>query len=188
MVMSERVRYAEKIRVYPKKSNKKSMKRIITIMCVLASVSACQQPSSKWSTMKVFQEKPQLFAVNLRDTAEDHGDGMAFEATLLDTTRKQVGELHGWWVMVDLSDSTAKRIINTIDAISSMVFNIDGDDIVVLGDVSMGKENNTLESGYTQRRPIMGGTGKFRGITGELQTIRYPDSTYTHEFIYKLIK
>ena len=164
------------------------MKKIIFILGVLVTLAACQQPATKWSTMKVIQDKSQLSYVNLRDTAIDHGDGISFEAILRDTTRKQVGELHGWLVTVDLSDSTANRVINTVDAISNMVFNIDGDDIVVLGEISLGKEKNTLESGYTQRRAIMGGTGKFKGITGELQTIRYPDSTYTHEFIYKLIE
>ena len=163
------------------------MKKIFAILGVLAMLAACQQPASKWSTMKVIQERPQLSVVNLRDTAADHGDGMAFEANLRDTTGKQIGELHGWLVTVDLSDSTANGIVTTVDKIGNVVFNIDGEDIVVFGETSYSKGKNIMNNSQPQRRAIMGGTGKFRGITGELQTTRNEDSTYTHEFIYKLI-
>lgn len=164
------------------------MKKIISFLAVLAVLASCQQPTSKWSTMKVIQDRPQLSVVNLRDTAADHGDGLAFEAILRDTTGKQVGEVHGWLVTVDISDSTANEVSTTQDKIGNAVFNIDGEDIVVFGETSYSKGKNIMNNGIPQRRAIMGGTGKFRGITGEIQTTRNQDSTYTHEFIYKLIE
>ena len=165
------------------------MKKIISFLCVLAVLASCQQPTSKWSTMKVIQDRPQLSVVNLRDTAADHGDGLAFEAILRDTTGKQVGEVHGWLVTVDLSDSSEAGIVTTVDKIGNAVFNIDGEDIVVYGETSYSQGKHVMNSNSKpQRRAILGGTGKFRGITGEIQTTRNEDSTYLHEFIYKSIE
>lgn len=165
------------------------MKKIILFIVILAALVSCQQPATQWSSMKVIQDRPQLTIVNLRDTAADHGDGLAFEATLRDTTGKYVGEVHGWLVTVDLSDSSKAGISTTVEKVGTVVFNIDGEDIIVFGETSYTNGKHVMNTNSKpQRRAIMGGTGKFRGITGEIKTTRNADSTYMHEFIYKLIE
>lgn len=164
------------------------MKKSILILGIVMGLISCKQTSTGWTSMKIIQDRPQLSVVNLRDTAADHGDGMAFEASLRDTTGQRVGELHGWLITVDLSDSVETGKVSTIDKIGTAVFNIDGEDIVVFGETSYSKGKLIMNNNQPQRRAIMGGTGKFRGITGEIQTTRNADSTYTHEFIYKLIE
>lgn len=163
------------------------MKKVIAFLIVLAALASCQQHTTEWSSMKLIQEKPQLFVVNLRDTAVEHGDELVFESGLRDTTGAVVGELHGWLITVDLSDS-ANTIPNSnmLDKIGTSVFNIDGDDIVVLGMLFHAQGNKIMNTGKPQKRAIIGGTGKFRGITGEITITRNADTTYTHELIYKI--
>ena len=52
--------------------------------------------------MTFIQDKPLLTHVNLGDTSDGHGDGMAFEAVLRDTAGTVVGEVLGWMVTVDI--------------------------------------------------------------------------------------
>jgi hypothetical protein len=67
-----------------------------------------------------------------------------------------------------------------------MVVNLDGDDIVVLGENSYNRGQQEMKDNMVQKRAIIGGTGKYRGIAGEVITTRNNDSTYTHEMIYKI--
>ncbi len=164
------------------------MKKFVFSLAIIAALVSCQQPKTEWSTRKILQDKPQLSSVNLRDTALDQGDGVAFEAVLRDTTGNEVGEVHGWLVAVDLSDSITKAANNNlVDKIGTMVVNLDGDDIVVVGETSYNRGQHVMKDNMVQKRAIMGGTGKYRGITGEVLTTRSSDSTYTHEMIYKII-
>lgn len=164
------------------------MKKALLFLSILATMASCQQPATEWSFMKVIQEKPQLSVVNLGDTSLDHGDGLAFEAVLRDTADKEIGELHGWLTTVDLSDPLKNGIDSTVDKIGTMVLYIGGDHIVAFGETYYNKGQQILKTGLPEKRAIMGGTGKYRGITGEIITTRNADSTYTHELIYKLIK
>ncbi len=136
--------------------------------------------------MKIKQDKPQLYFINLRDSSLNQGDGLTYEAVLRDTTGKQIGEIHGWTVTVDLSDPENSSLQGTVDKIGTLVLNIEGDDIVGLGEVGYKEGQSLINVGQTQKRAILGGTGKYRGIYGEIQTTRNSDSTYTHELIYKL--
>ena len=73
------------------------MKQFLIIFSAAFFLLSCQnQSSSAWQTMTFIQDKPLLTHVNLGDTSDGHGDGMAFEAVLRDTAGTVVGEVLGW--------------------------------------------------------------------------------------------
>jgi hypothetical protein len=164
------------------------MRKVILSIAFVAALASCQQSNTEWSTRKVLQDKPVLTTVNINDTSIiDHGDGVAFEALLRDTTGKVVGDAYGWLVAVAFTDSLVQAASNNrVGKIGSMIVNLDGDDIVVAGKTSYDKGQSIMKNNYTQKRAILGGTGKYRGITGEVLTTRNEDNTYTHEMIYKI--
>lgn len=162
------------------------MKYTIFLTLLLLTLFSCQSPSKSWISMKIIQDKPQLHFINLRDSSLNEGDGLTYEAVLRDTSGKQIGEIHGWTVTVDLSDPEKERLQATVDKIGTLVLNIEGEDIIGLGEVGYSEGKSLINEGQAQRRAILGGTGKFKGIYGEIKTTRNSDSTYTHELSYKL--
>lgn len=165
------------------------MKELILSVFILAALASCKQPNTEWTTRKILQDKPVLTAVNLNDTTIiDQGDAVAFEAVLRDTTGKEVGDIYGWLVAVAFSDSIVEAASNNkFSKVGTTIVNLDGDEIVVVGKISYNNGEYIIKDNYTQKRAIVGGTGKYRGITGEIHTTRNSDSTYTHEMFYKII-
>ena len=43
-----------------------------------------------------------------------------------------------------------------------------------------------MKLGLSQKRAIVGGTGKYKGVEGEVTTTRNDDGTYTHVLDVKL--
>jgi hypothetical protein len=63
----------------------------------------------------------------------------------------------------------------------TLVFNLgDENEIVAQGSTSYPKDEEQMKSGLQQKRAIVGGTGKYKGINGEVTTTRNEDGTYTH--------
>jgi hypothetical protein len=163
------------------------MKQILVIFSAALFLLSCQNQSvSKWETLKFIQEKPVLTHVNLGDTAHGHGDAMAFESVLKDTTGKVVGEELGWVITVDIleGDSTGPQYAS--ERIASLVFNFGNEDeIVCQGMFSYIKGERLIKTGTGQTSVIVGGTGKYKGISGQLTTTRNDDGTYLHVFDVK---
>ena len=63
--------------------------------------------------------------MNLGDTAHGHGDGMAFEAVLRDTTGNAVGELLGWVITVDVVDGDSAKPVYLTEHIGTMIIKFD---------------------------------------------------------------
>jgi len=148
---------------------------------------AKNQSSSEWQTLTYTQDKPLLTHVNLGDSAHGHGDGMAFEAVLKDTTGTAVGELLGWIVTVDIVDGDSANLIKVSDRIGTMVFDLgDENEIIAQGGTSYHHGEQQMKLGIAQKRAIVGGTGKYKGVEGEITTIRNDDGTYTHVLDVKL--
>ncbi len=152
--------------------------------------SACQQQTeSKWEIITFKQDKPALVHLNLGDTATSHGDGMAFEAAIRDTTGKVAGEVVGWLITVDIMDGDSTNPINITERIGSMVFNLGNEnEIVAQGGTSYQPGSLQMKEGLSQKRAIVGGTGIYKGIEGEVTTTRNDDGTYTHVLDIKVEK
>ena len=164
------------------------MKQFIVIFSAAFFLLSCQnQTGSTWQTLTFTQDKPFLTHLNLGDTAHGHGDGMAFEAVLKDTTGTTVGEVLGWLVTVDIVDGDSTNPVYISDRVGTMVFKFDEDNkIVASGGVIYRKGEQQMDIGIAQKRAVVGGTGKYRGIKGEVTTSRNEDGTYKHVLDVKM--
>ena len=164
------------------------MKQFLVIFTTAFSLLSCQnQTGSAWQTLTFIQDKPLMTHVNLGDSAHGHGDGMAFESVLKDTTGTAVGEVLGWMVTVDIEDGDSANPVHITDRVGTMVIKFgDENKIVAAGGTSYQKGEQEMKSGIKQKRAVVGGTGKYKGIKGEVTTTRNEDGTYTHVLDVKM--
>jgi ABC-type Fe3+-hydroxamate transport system substrate-binding protein len=158
------------------------MKQFLVIFTAAFFLLSCQnQTGSAWQTLTFIQDTPLMTHVNLGDTAHAHGDGMAFEAVLKDTTGTPVGEVLGWMVTVDIEDGDSANPVHITDRVGTMVIKFDDENkIVSSGGTSYKRGDKLLKLGVVQKSAIVGGTGKYKGIKGEITTTRNEDGTYKH--------
>ena len=166
------------------------MKYLLFSAFVFSLLTGCKQESeSNWQTIKFIQDKPVLVHLNLGDTAHSHGDGMAFEAVIKDTAGQVAGDVMGWLITVDIMDGDSTNPVHVADRIGSMVFNLgDENEIVAQGGTTYHHGEQQMKLGISQKRAIVGGTGKYKGIEGEVTTTRNDDGTYLHVLDVKLEK
>jgi hypothetical protein len=164
------------------------MKQFLAIFTAAIFLLSCQnQSSSTWQTFTYIQDKPLLTHVNLGDTAHGHGDGMAYEATLKDTTGTTVGEVLGWIVTVDIVDGDSANAVHITDRIGTMVLKFDDENkIIASGGTNYKKGEVLMDPEVSQKRAVVGGTGKYKGIKGEVTTTRNEDGTYKHVLDVKM--
>jgi hypothetical protein len=164
------------------------MKYLLFSAFVFSLLTGCKQESqSSWQTIKFIQDKPALVHLNLGDTAHSHGDGMAFEAVIKDTAGNVAGEVMGWLITVDIMDGDSTSPVHIAERIGSMVFNFgDENEIVAEGATSYHHGERQMKEGISQKRAIVGGTGKYKGIKGEVTTTRNEDGTYLHVLDVKM--
>ena len=164
------------------------MKQFLAIFTAAFFLLSCQnQTGSAWQTFTYMQDKPLLTHINLGDSAHGHGDGMAFEAVLKDTAGKAVGEVLGWMVTVDIVDGDSVNAVHITDRIGTMVLKFDDENkIVVPGGSTYNKGEQVMKLGIPQKNAVVGGTGKYKGVRGEVTTTRNEDGTYTHVFDIKM--
>jgi len=164
------------------------MKQILAIFTAAFFLLSCQnQTGSAWQTLTYIQDKPLLTHVNLGDTAHGHGDGMAYEATLKDTTGTTVGEVLGWMITVDIMDGDSANTAHFTERIGTMVIKFDEENkIIASGGTSNHKGEQVMKLGIDQKRAVVGGTGKYKGIKGEITTSRNEDGTYKHVLDVKM--
>jgi hypothetical protein len=164
------------------------MKKIILLLATVIYLLSCQNQSrSAWQTFTFIQGKSMLTHINLGDSTHGHGDGMAFEAVLRDTAGTVVGEVLGWMVTVDIVDGDSANTVHMTDRIGTMVINFGNENkIVVPGGSTYHKGEQVMKLGIPQKNAVVGGTGKYKGVRGEVTTTRNEDGTYTHIFDIKM--
>jgi len=163
-------------------------KQSIIAASISVMVMSCQEQSaSKWTRMKFIQDKPILTHLNLGDSAHGHGDGMAFEAAISDTLGNEIGKVIGWLVTVDMEESDTLNPVAFTERFGTLTFDCgDENEIISQGTSSYPKNKSLMEPGIIHRRAIVGGTGKYKGITGQVTTTRNEDGTYIHELEVKM--
>jgi hypothetical protein len=164
------------------------MKQFLAIFTAALFLLSCQnQTGSAWQTLTFIQDQPLLTHVNLGDSAHGHGDGMAFEAVLKDTTGTAVGEVLGWMVTVDIVDGDSANAVHITDRIGTMVLKFDDENkIIASGGTTYHKGEQVMKLGIAQKRAVVGGTGKYKGVKGEITTSRNEDGTYKHVLDVKM--
>lgn len=163
------------------------MRAIFSLLISIIILGSCQS-SSQWETMKLYNGKPSITVINLGDSTHGHGDGTAYEGELMDSTGKVVGEYISWYVTVDVEKSDTVKSNHFSEKILTIVLNFGPDDeIIIQGGAFHPVDNHMIKQSVPARkRAIVGGTGKYRGIRGEVVPYRKEDGTYVHELIYKL--
>ena len=169
----------------------KTMKTTIFAMFLLtlAAVSGCNAPSpaSTWQTMTLIQAKPTLADIADTDNVREMGEGMSFEAKLSDESGKAVAQLLGMHTIVDtpgedgVGNSTVEERFTTM----AIVFD-GGDEIMVHGSLVYPIDQKIMVVNEPQYRAVVGGTGRYKGIRGQVKTTRNADETYTHTLEYKI--
>lgn len=93
------------------------------------------------------------------------------------------GTLYGQLVTVDLPDGDdlhADRL-----AIATFDFG-EGHTVVIAGQSKYAKDAQEMRDNDPQLRSIIGGTGRFMGVDGEVVTTRNADGTYQHTLTYRV--
>ena len=159
------------------------MKQFLVIFTAAFFLLSCQnQTASKWSTIKFLASKnPTWVHLNFGDSAHGHGDGSAFESPIMDTNGVKVGEVIGWLVTVDLMEGDSINPVFDTERIGTVVFNLgDENEIIAQGATVYHTGEKEMKLGIEQKRAIVGGTGKYKGISGEVITTRNADGSYLH--------
>ena len=156
------------------------MKQFLIIFTAAFFLLSCQnQSESSWQSMTFLVDKPLLTHINLGDTANSHGDAIAYEQVLRDSTGKIVGEVLGWGVTVDIVDGDSANPIHISDRIGTAIFKFDDENqIIALGGTTYHKGEQLMKVGISLKRAIIGGTGKYKGVQGEVTTYRNEDGSY----------
>lgn len=159
-------------------------------VAAVASVAAvalagCSSSSSSSSEIVLIQDAPALTTIEVSDGPEtsggaSHGDILAFEAPV-SRDGEVVGDLSGILTTVDipLEGSDGREVFE--ERIGTLVFRFsDTDSIVVNGSSVYPAGEDEMAPGTPQIRAVLGGTGSYVGVDGEVSTVRNDDGTYTH--------
>lgn len=158
------------------------------LISALALLSACQTPPPvAWQKLTLEQSKPILVEVHDGDGVREHGEKVFFEAKLKDPAGQVTAQMLGMMVIVDLpgNDGVGDPAVEERFTWVSVIFP-EGDEIVVQGANIYPAGQTIMKPQAAQTRAIVGGTGKFKGIRGQVVTTRNPDETYTHTLEYRL--
>jgi hypothetical protein len=85
------------------------------------------------------------------------------------------------WIMTTTAEDTPEKGVET--RITSATFSFGGSDTLLLQGVGLYPgEGATLKPATTLERAIVGGTGKYEGATGWVESTHNADDTWTHTF------
>ena len=167
------------------------MKKALYFLCFISFVfSSCELPGAKspWTLMKLYNGKPNITIVNLGDTSHGKGDGTAYEGDLMDSTGKVIGEYISWYVTVDIEKTDSNKANHFSENFLNTVLSLGPEDeIIIQGGSFHSLDSHMIKKGIKGRtKAIVGGTGKYRGIRGEVVPYRLEDGTHVHDLIYRL--
>lgn len=155
----------------------------------LVALTACNAPnkSAEWQTMTLIKSKSELVEVHDLDGTREHGEQVFFESELTDQVGQKVGQAIGMMVIVDIAgdDGVGNPEIEERFSTLAIVFE-DGDEIMTMGALVYPVGERLMQANLPQMRAIIGGTGKYKGIRGQLTMTRDPDESYMLELEYKM--
>jgi hypothetical protein len=71
-------------------------------------------------------------------------------------------------------------------ATGTFVIGDDGDQLVLMGNATYPLDGATIATGEAVRRAVVGGTGRYEGASGWVETIHNADDTWVHRFTLHL--
>jgi len=170
------------------------MSRLLPLSLLFISLvifTACNAPdkSAEWQTMTLYGTNGIIVGVNDGDGTNEHGEQtfFDFEARLNERTGKLVGKIIGMTVICDLpgDDGVGNPEIEERFATLAIIFE-DGDEIMSTAAFEFPANEVKLKNNNPQLRTIIGGTGKYKGIRGQMEVTRNADETYLYTIEYKV--
>lgn len=144
------------------------------------------QSGSNWTSEKYIMDPPELTNLNFGDSSQSHGDKTIFEADLRDTIGNVVGEVLGEKINVDILDGDSIEPVYNIVRTGLTVFDFgDEHQIMVDGHTTSKRGEQKMIKGIPQTKPIIGGTGRYKGIRGQMTSTPNENGTYTVVFEMK---
>lgn len=168
------------------------MVRFIALVgtCVLIAGCSSVTPTEEFTLV---QGTPELTSIKVDDrpggaSARSHGDLLAFDAPL-SRDGEVVGDLSGLLTTVGIpgADATGREALE--ERFATLVFRFnDIDTIVVSGSSVYPPAEAEMSAEAPQVRAVVGGTGAYVAATGEVETVRNADGTYSHKFTLFTVK
>jgi hypothetical protein len=136
-------------------------------------------------TLTVYEDAPIILPVDVGTPGNSPGDAYYFHAPIHDRPGgPQTGELFGTKTLVKQgtaeSPSTEQRA-----TLLFFTFNDRRDQIVVAGVPDYPPNAPEFSSDTPVLRAVLGGTGRYNGVRGQLTSTRHPDGSYTQQFSLK---
>jgi hypothetical protein len=159
---------------------------IAASMLILPACSLSPSDAT-WKKMLLVQSKPTYAEVSDGDNVREIGEGLAFEAALRNEGGKVVGQLLGENTIIDLPGEDGVGNANSEERFTRLSFVLeDGDEIIVQGANVYPVAKREIKADAPQFRAVTGGTGRYKGIRGQVKTTRSPNGTFTHLLEYRL--
>jgi hypothetical protein len=161
----------------------------VGIAVALLGLSACGSEdrsgtvtdSVERQTLTVEQSAPELTPIDNGDSGPSVGDELHFAATLT-IDGKPAGTLDGVLVVTHVADNQGKGGDKERRQ-STLTFRFGEEDSISVSGVSRYSHgNNEMDPSAPQLRSVVGGTGTYLGVRGQVSTTRNDDGTYTHVF------
>jgi hypothetical protein len=148
---------------------------------VVAASVACSDDKDKMS-LTVFEDAPTLNPVDAAPPGNSPGDAYYFFAPLREQPGGTVaGEVYGTKTMVKPADPANPNS----EQRATMLFFVFGDSqdqIVVAGVPDYPTNASQFQANQPVLRAVVGGTGKYNGVGGQLTSTRNTDGSYKQEF------
>lgn len=154
------------------------MKKFAALLLAFVGVLAITGCSSSVQSLTLTQASGavELTPVDL-NSAGDAGDMTAFETPIL-KDGESFGSLLGTMTKVSALEQGLNQ--NREERLLTAVFDLPDGQISVQGLSYYVPSEAVLPEGKPMTRAIVGGTGAYFGITGEVETTRNADDSYTH--------
>lgn len=131
------------------------------------------------TTLVVQQRAPVLADIDLQANGKSIGDLYVFDASITDSEGRK-GALTGTLLVADLPDPRSGEVWES--RLGDLNFVLDGDQLLVKGATVYPQAQREMAVNQPQVRAVIGGTGRYVGVGGEVSTVRNADGTYTPTF------
>ena len=147
-------------------------------LAAAATVAGCG--SSGPDDFTLVQKKPEIVQVDSGARGLSKGDQTHFEAQV-DQDGKKAGIVVGELAVRGLPNKSGRPQYLQLNR-SELIFQLEGGDILAVGLSGYPRAGWKLKAEEPAKRAIIGGTGKYAGVRGELVTTRNTDGTYEQQF------
>jgi hypothetical protein len=152
------------------------------LVSILMAACGLRSTNSSTETLTIYQDAPKLKLLDLGEPGNSPGDVYHFFAPLHSSPGGPViGELFGSMTLVKLA-TDANPDLEKRETLLCFTFADRQDQVIALGVRDYSPTAAEFEVGKPRIRAILGGTGKYMGARGQLNSTRNADGTYTQVF------